>query len=963
MRANWNFRFLTTLFLLLSITISRAENNPLKVVEYKLPNGLTVWLNEDHHQPKIYGAVVVRAGGVDCPGTGIAHYLEHLLFKGTDKIGTIDYEKEKPYLDSISNKYKELSLTKDEGRRNEIQKEINRISLRAAEYTIPNEFDNLIATYGGTHLNAATTFDYTYYYNEFSPQFIHQWLQINSDRLIHPVFRLFQGELEAVYEEKNRRFDNIIGGLEEYVQPEVFPNSPYGASLIGTTENLKNPRLDEMTEFFNRYYVANNMALILCGDFNADSIKAVIENTFGRLRQGELPIREKINQQDYNGKEVKVKIPYPIVKAQGYFFKAPLAGDKDEQAINVALEMLYNDDETGLLNNLVTNRKMMAAGATKFTLAKASLMGFGFVPSLPFGSKKKANQLCWKQIDRLKSGDFSDEFFESCKRNRIKIMESELENVTSRGEKMVDVYGNEFRDWNDYLKDVDQIKSLTKEDIIKVANEYFNQNYLKLDKKYGNYPKDKVSQPGYKPIKSNNSGRQSEYAQQLAKMSVLEQSPRLLNFDTDASHKEIRPLVNLYCVDNPYNDIFHLDIIYNVGKNNKPVYGEVADYLNKLGTDSLSLEQLKSAFHNLGATMNFDCDDETFTIQLRGYEKDLQKVLALAHNFMLHAKGNAKKIKDIASMKSLEQRATSKIGEEMISILLSKLKYGDNSPYLKQLSTSEIKSLKSKELLDYFEDIQKNEITIAYSGKKPIEEVATEIEQNFPIQNAKNAYIDKTRKMIEHTIPTLYIYDMPKSRQNIVISWTSMKPITNQRDRAIATIFSNYYGAGMNSLVFQEIREFRSLAYSAQGGIILSSERHSDQPNSLYAIAGTQSDKTMSVLEVLDSLNKTMPLRESMFLSNKNISLAKINNYYPSFRYLPSTIGNANVHGYKQDPRAKIAELLPSITLEDLKSFYDKYIKDQPTCIVLIGNKKTMDLEKLRKYGEIVEWKQKDVIH
>ena len=248
--------FCTALCALVATLSATAESNPLEVKELKLSNGLTVWLNEDHTQPKVFGALVVKAGAKDCPNTGIAHYLEHVLFKGTQRIGTIDYEAEKVWLDSISMKYNELSQTKGAEQRLAIQRDISRLSQRAADYAIPNEFDRLIAKYGGSALNAFTSWDMTQYHNTFSPQFLEQWCELNSERMINPVFRLFQGELETVYEEKNRAADNIVTGAVERITEAAFKGHPYQYPIIGSTENLKNPRLSDMEDFFRRYYVA-----------------------------------------------------------------------------------------------------------------------------------------------------------------------------------------------------------------------------------------------------------------------------------------------------------------------------------------------------------------------------------------------------------------------------------------------------------------------------------------------------------------------------------------------------------------------------------------------------------------------------------------------------------------------------------------------------------------------------------
>lgn len=287
-----NLKILMMTLTYCSLSAQAQEKSELKVKEYILDNGLTVWLNEDHSQPKVFGAVVVKAGAKDCPDTGIAHYFEHMMFKGTDRIGTLNYEEEKKLLHTIEMKYNDLSTTTDPAERERIQKEINELNVKSTEYIIPNEFNKLITRYGGSGLNAATSYDATIYFNTFSPQYMEQWAKINSERLINPVFRLFQSELETVYEEKNMYGDFIGGPLMENLLARYFGQHPYAYPIIGSTKNLKNPSLTLMRKFFDQYYVAPNMALILSGDFDSEEIKPILENTFSRIRK-EISLHQK----------------------------------------------------------------------------------------------------------------------------------------------------------------------------------------------------------------------------------------------------------------------------------------------------------------------------------------------------------------------------------------------------------------------------------------------------------------------------------------------------------------------------------------------------------------------------------------------------------------------------------------------------------------------------------------------
>ena len=281
--------FLTLFLFLLTGAAAQAQRPSapqLTVTEHQLSNGMTVWLNEDHSQPVVYGSVVVKAGAKDCPGTGIAHYFEHILFKGTDRLGTVDYASEKVYLDSISALYDRLAETRDAAERAALQQDINRLSGLAAQYAIPNEFNRLVTRYGGTSLNAATSYDMTYYYNTFPARYLEQWSLLYSERLLRPVYRLFQGELETVYEEKNRGDDNLFGSVLETVTKAIFQDRPYASPVIGTTENLKNPRMSEMDAFFKRYYVGCNMGIILAGDIDPSATLPILERTFGRIERG-----------------------------------------------------------------------------------------------------------------------------------------------------------------------------------------------------------------------------------------------------------------------------------------------------------------------------------------------------------------------------------------------------------------------------------------------------------------------------------------------------------------------------------------------------------------------------------------------------------------------------------------------------------------------------------------------------
>ena len=367
------------LYLLIFISLY-GEDNKINVEIYTLGNGMTVLLNDDHNESSVFGAIAVKGGGKQDPedATGIAHYLEHMLFKGTTELGTVDYETEKVFLDSIEILYDQLGTISNTDQRLSIQKEINDLNIKASEYAIPNEFDRLVESIGGTGVNAFTNDDMIVYISSFPGHQINKWLDINSHRFVKPVFRLFQSEMETVYEEKNRSMDNpIIKLIEEYLF-NFFKKHPYGQqTVIGTVGHLKNPSLIKMKDYYETYYVANNMYLLLSGNFDSYGLKEQIEQTFGQLKSGPNPSFVNVQEDPFQGREVVSKRFTPI-RIGVIGFRMPNPRHHDYETLKVIQNLFNNRSSTGLLDKLSVNNKLIMTQAIP-DLAGADLGGMAFL--------------------------------------------------------------------------------------------------------------------------------------------------------------------------------------------------------------------------------------------------------------------------------------------------------------------------------------------------------------------------------------------------------------------------------------------------------------------------------------------------------------------------------------------------------------------------------------------------------
>ena len=938
-----------------SFVFSQTSRPPLQVKEYVLSNGLTVWLNEDHSRPQVFGAVVVNAGARDCPDTGIAHYIEHMMFKGTDKIGTIDYESEKVFLDSIATKYEELADTKDDALRVEIQKEINRLSISAAEYAIPNEFDELISENGGSRLNAYTSPDVTVYHNYFPPQYLEQWAELNSERLITPVFRLFQSELETVYEEKNMANNRFGFKAFEKIVGRVMTPSQYSYSVIGSAENLKNPRLSEMKAFFEKYYVASNMGLLFSGDFESEKVLPVLEKAFSRIPQGETPERVFTNPDYFTGKETfTAKLKIPILRAGGIVYKSLTKFDKDYYALNLMANML-NNPNVGYLNQLRVDRKLLMATFENIELENAGIAAVVVMPKLLFQSYGKAQALVFNEMNRIKTGDFTDEMLEGAKLYLKSDILTSLEDIGSRSQDLISCFSGGVK-WEDFLSSVDAIDAITREDVMRVANECFGDDYLEIRKKYGDYPSEKVVKPPYKPIISSNKDTSSVYAQTIKAIPVNKPVARTIDFENDAQTVNLNPLSRLYVSKNPVNDIFTLKIMYGIGILEDNRLSRLASHMGVIGTDSLSFEEFGKALYKLGAEVSYDVNVTDFIISIKGFDENFDETVRLVGGFMDNYKVDRKKLRPFMNMDRMNK--ISRIsGSDMALALFEKISYGKESRYLKKEG-----KVKKTNIPELFNKVLSTECDIHYCGSNPAREVEQCVRNYLPVDKIENASKSPVeREPLVYDKPVIYFLNMPKSTQSIIYSYTAVDTLESLNEHFNASLYSQYLGGGMSSVMFQEIREFRSLAYSAWANISRPVWKQKDHRSYLQTFMSTQCDKTTEAIFVLDSLQRNMSFISGKIATTKKDFYNKVAGNYPSFRDVSTEIARYRRNGYDEDPSKYLIQYLDDTGLENAEAFFKQYIKEKPVVYCIVGDSKKIDMKRLESMYQVVKVKKKDV--
>lgn len=936
------------------------QTDPLKAKQYVLENGLTVLLTENHNTSQVFGVVAVRAGGKNDPkeATGMAHYLEHMLFKGTQDMGTWDYEKEAVHLKEIELLYEELGQTTDETKRAGIQQKINAAAVLAGQYAIPNEMDRMLSEIGSTKVNAFTTEDFTAYFNEFPANKLEHWLSIYDHRFEQPVFRLFQSELETVYEEKNRSMDSPFSPVIDEFNKNFWKNHPYGQQpIIGLTEHLKNPSLQKMYAYFNTYYVANNMVLALSGDFDSEEAIALIRRYFSDWRTGEIPVFPKYSEADFKGKET-INVKLTPVKGALRGYRTPPNGHPDQQKVQLANYLLSNSEGSGLIDNLSNEGKISYGGLLPMEYNDYSASILFFVPKIIGQSFEEADALIDAQLEKLRKGEFDDQFFEGAKLSLQKDFERSLEDNESRALMLVNAFTSNT-DWAKYMDNFNQIKRLTKADIVATIQKYYGPNYLAMYSTMGTAKRDKLAKPAFEPVIPQD-GKVSAFTQQWRQTPTPALKARFVDFDRDLVRTDYAKNVTFRSVPNPFNEIFNLRVSWGSGTRYDPLLKYVPSYLNKLGTNTAAVSAFRASLFQLGASMYFSSTDNELRLDIEGMDKNLDATLALVQDFLANMQPTEEAVSALSNEISSERKLNNKDLSNLLRAATEYALYGEESTYLQELSSAEIKKLKPAELINALTAAKKYGVLINYTGSQAHADVEVLLKKHLDLSAvAYPAQPKKVRTRRGFEDPKVYFLNDKKAVQsqiNFAIDGNPMS-LDMQGD---AAAFNLYFGGDMSSLVFQEIREYRSLAYSTYARYNLAPLP--GKQNLFNAFVGCQGDKTPESLEVMNSLITQMPEKREREDAIRSALVAEAKSSRPGFRSLIETVDSWEEMGLQEDPNQHLIPYYNDLSFDQIVTFYKTQVQGRNMQIIIVGNRKKFDTKTLKKYGRVIRLKAKKVV-
>ncbi|PIQ21908.1 MAG: peptidase M16 [Cytophagales bacterium CG18_big_fil_WC_8_21_14_2_50_42_9] len=931
-----------------------VNSSLLQARVYKLANGLTVYLSDNKDAPRIQAFIAVRAGSKNDPATatGVAHYLEHMMFKGTSRIGTRNYRQEKIVLDEIEQLFESYRTEKDTARRKQIYHQIDSLSGIAATYVIPNEYKTIGNMMGASLVNAYTSLEQTVYTGEIPTTQLERWAMVETERFREMVPRTFHTELEAVFEEKNRSESDNARQMFQELMGAIYPGHPYGQqTTIGTTEHLKNPSITEIKNFFATYYVPNNMALCLSGDLNLDSTIQVIDKYFGKLQPKPLPETKLATLPLINQPIIK-EIKGPFTEDLLLGFRFPGVKTREALVLKMINKILYNG-RVGLFDqNLRRGKAVLHAYAFDFPLTEYSLHVIGGSPRK--GQKlEEVKDLFLEQIELIKQGKFEDWLIPAIANNTAIEQMKAYETNKSRVNAFVNAFisGQELAD---YIKQMEDFGNITKQEVMAVANKYYGQNYAVIYKLKGETPL--IQEVEKTAITALNFDReaQSDFFKEVIALPTTTVKPIFLDYKKEITALSVNEQLPLYYRQNKDNGLFSLHLIWD--NTNDPLLS-LSLFLD---ADKDVTRQFKQDLYKLGCSISIgQFNSAWFTLSLSGLDVNFEKALALFENYLQHFQVNKVDLAgSIADL--LKERENTKTNRIFLEYGITKyIQYGSKNPFNNELSAEELKKITSQKM----ETIRKNRLgykhRLEYFGPRPAPEVAALLEQyhktsgTLKLLPTLNRYSAQALKE-----PKVYFVDVKSMQAEI---YFLSRPISYDKQRAPAImLYNQYFGEGMNSVFWQELREKKGLAYATSSTYGIADFK--DQNDYIYSYMGTQPDKLPEALAAMQNLlNKDMPYNKTDFNSAKeniinNIASQRITRESILYKYM-----DAIRLGLDYDIRQDIYEKMNSLKPEDIQQFHQQYVKGQNPILIVIGSKKAIDFKVLQKYGKIVELTLNDI--
>jgi predicted Zn-dependent peptidase len=927
------------------------KDDAARVSTHRLSNGMTVFIAPNQQSPRVAAWIAVRTGSRNDPAnsTGLAHYLEHMLFKGTDELGTLDYAAERPHLDKIAKLYRDLRKTDDPALRTEIFANIDRETQECAKYAVPNELDHLYSALGIQGVNAFTSVDQTVYIADIPSNRLDAWAKTEAERFRDPEFRLFYTELEAVYEEKNRGMDRPGNRLWEALNKAVFAGHPYGEqTTIGEIEHLKIPAFGDMVAYFRRWYVPNNMAIVLAGDVDPQVAIPLLERSFGSWQPRALKPVDPVFPKAISGRTYS-EIVAPGEESVTLAWRTVPQRHRDALALDV-LDRLLLDGSSGLLaEDVLLSQKLPDASSGTQNYAESGL--FYLSGTAREGqTHAQVETLLSETLAKLVTGAFSDESFAAAKLNLEIDLKGEIESNEGRANLITDAYVAR-EPWSEVASRLTRLRELDRKEVLRVAQTYLGKNFVALHRKRGEFAAPHIDKPKITPLPIDPT-RHTPFYQHILAMPQAPIEPHWIEQGADYEQKKIAS-GKLLTTANTRNDLFSLSFLVDIGVNDDALLCHALDLAALAGAGNDDAITFQRKLYQLGARLSHQCGSDRVRISVTGIDRNLEASVALVQSWLEEPKFAADAAVELARNAVSLRRDQLDRPEFLSHALFSLASRGKNSDVLRLPSNATLQKAKLSTLRNTFAKVGSSQNTVLYYGPRTHENVAS----TLTLARAKRATKPiAAKKWQTERVPTVYLLHLPISQAQIRVFFPHQA--LRVEERALATLANEYLGGGMGSIVFQELREARGLAYSAHAMTLPGARVHDE--SGLVASIGTQVDKAPEAIAVMLEV-----LRRPISAERLEVAKQALEEGFRSERIEARDLG-LTVLGWEEagesgDPRPRYREAIANATPEMIQTFLAKLVKS-PVIITILGDKNRLDRKAVAAFGAIKEVEIADVV-
>ena len=927
-------------------------DDPLATHIYTLKNGLKVYLTVNHDEPRIQTYVAVRTGSRNDPAesTGLAHYLEHLMFKGTTRFGTLDYAKEKPLLDSIEAQYEIYGRTTDDDTRRAIYARIDSFSHEASKYAIANEYDKMMTGIGSTGSNAYTSTDVTCYQENIPCHALEPWARVQAERFRNMVIRGFHTELEAVYEEYNMHLTNDFDKVNNALYAILFPHHPYGTqTTIGTQEHLKNPSLRNVMQYYHEWYVPNNVAICMSGDLDPDATVRVIEKYFGDWEPSDSLPQRTFPQETPLTAPVTTEVLGQETPMVALGWRLPAKADPQYLVMTVANQVLANG-KCGLFDRNLNNAQQvmqcdaMLDGMTDYS----AFWALGYPKEGQ--TLEQVRDLMMQQVRMLTRGEWDEAVLKAIVNNMKRSRLEDMQSDELRASRFVDAF-MAGQTWTDAVAEAQRLDTLSKQTVVDCARRLLTEGYGCVYKRQGeDLSAKKIDKPHISPIETNRD-KTSAFVDSVLKMPLEEVKPEFVDFSREVQQGTLIGGNELLTHRDVESQLFHLAFMYERGIKEDPALAVAEQYMPYLGTDSMDASALQEQLYALACDATLSTDDGRTTLTLTGLADNMEEALRLTERWIATAQPDtaiyAQVVNDI-----VKQHADSKTNQRSCfrALTLYGL-YGEHNAIADALNGTQMRQLGAQGVLKHLRDLTEVSQHVLYYGPLKPTQVSRMINDMHPMSEQPVAAHDGQFYSPVVTTDKQVIIAPFQAKNTYMIGYSSRGEAFDREVLPYQNVFNEYFGGGMNSIVFQELRESRGLAYSA-GANFAAALRPSDREN-FYTHIITQNDKLKDCLTVFDQIVEHMPQSESAFTLARDAVLKRLSTERTLRENILYSFIRCRDRGLTEDPDKEIYERVKTLTLADLMDFHKREIAERNYHLLLLGDEADWDADDLKQRGEI----------